>query len=228
MANGIPAFNCFAKTEQRLLSVLLHPRRLTKVFKKMDVLGITKRNVEENDQPCYPCVIIDGYTLQMYKGFLTCINKPLTKWIIALGAPYGTALWQLHDDKRQNGAFKSALVNAKKKMNLKKRVHKLMVGISPQEIVLVIRDAVDSSVMNVRYTLLALSHRDMYPFNRNPLMDPKILAVSLDNVLHERTAVLHMRGDAYGECSLDTHCVIYVTNHFVHSPFLCCVLKVLS
>jgi hypothetical protein len=115
-----------------------------------------------------------------------------------------------------------------KNMILKKRIHKQLVRISPQDIVLLVRNAVNSSFVNVGYTLLALSHRDMYPFNRNPLMDPEILATVPDDVRHERTAVLHMRGDAYGECSLDTHCVIYVTNHFVHSPFLCCVLKVLS
>ena len=165
------------------------------------------------------------------KDFLTYINEPLIKWVIALGAPYGTALWQLHDDKRQNGVFKLALVNAKKQMNLKKRVNKLPVGILPQEIVLIVKDAVDSSFMNVRYTLLALSHRGMYPFNRNPLMDSEILTTVPDDVCHERTVMLCMRGDVLRECTIDTHdCVLYVMIHFVHSPFYLVVasLKVLS
>ncbi len=89
----------------------------------MDDLGITKRGVDENGQPYHPCVIIDEHASRGDKDFLTYVNKPLTKWVIALGAPYRTALWQLHDDKRQNGAFKLALVNAKKKIDLKKRVN---------------------------------------------------------------------------------------------------------
>jgi len=140
----------------------------TKVFKQMDDLGITKPGVD--GQLTNPCVIIDGHTSWVDEEFLTYVSKPLTKQVIVLGAPYRTALWQLPDNKRQNGAFKCALVNAKNKMNLKKRVHNLPVGILPQEIVLVARDAVNSSFMNVRYTLSALSHRGMYPFNRNPLL----------------------------------------------------------
>ncbi len=103
---------CFAASKKTSMT----GKVLTKIFEKMDVLGITKRSVDENGQPCYPCVIIDGHTSRMDKGFLTYINKPLTKWVIALGAPYGTALWQLHEDKRLNGAFELALVNAKKKI----------------------------------------------------------------------------------------------------------------
>jgi hypothetical protein len=72
---------------------------LAKVYKQMDNLGITKRGVDENGQPYYPCVIIDGHTLRVDKDFLTYTNEPLTKWVIALGVPYETALWQLHDKK---------------------------------------------------------------------------------------------------------------------------------
>jgi hypothetical protein len=90
--------------------------------------------------------------------------------------------------------FKLALLNAKEKIGLKKRVHKLPVRILPQETVLVVRDEVDSFFMNVRYSLLALSHRGMYPLNRNPLMDPEILATVPDDVRHERTAVLCIVG----------------------------------
>ncbi len=105
---------------------------------------------------------------------------------------------------------------------MKKRVHKLPVGIVPQEIVLVVRVAVNSSFMNIRYTLLALSHRGMYPFNRNPLMDPEILATAPDDVRHERTPGLCMRGNASGECTLDAHHVIYVTiTLFAHHFLLC-------
>lgn len=219
------------KSHKKTRSPLLKPPWWKDSTAAMLKVSLTKHvtlcGVDENGQPYYHCVIKDGHKSQVDKDFLTYINEPLTKWAIALGAPYRSALWQLHDNKRQNGAFKFALVNAKKKMNLKKRVNKLPVGILPQEIVLIVKDAVDSSFMNVRFTLSALSHRGMYPFNRNPLMDSEILAMAPDDVHHERTDVLHMRGDVLGECTVDTHCVLFFTTNFVHSPFSfgCCIFE---
>ena len=218
------------KSHKKTRSPLLNPpwwKDSTAAMLKVSLTKhVTLHGVDENGQPYYPCVIIDGHTLRV-DNFFTYINEPLTKWAIALGAPYGTALWQLHDDKRQNGSFKFALVNAKKKMNVKKRVNKLPVGILPQEIVLIVEDAVDSSFMNVRFNLSALSRRGMYPFNRNPLMDSEILATAPDDVHHERTDVLHMRGDVLGECTVDTHPVLFFTTNFVHSPFSfgCCIFE---
>jgi hypothetical protein len=63
---------CFAASK----NASMMGKVLTKVFIKMDVLGITKRDVDKNGQPYYPCAIIDGHTSWMDKGFLTFANKP--------------------------------------------------------------------------------------------------------------------------------------------------------
>ena len=63
-------------------------------------------------------------------------------------------------------------------MYLKKRSHGLPIAIKPQEIVLVVKDAVNLSFMNKENTLLACCKRGMYPFNRNPLDDPEVLRFS--------------------------------------------------
>jgi hypothetical protein len=88
---------------------------LTLVFRQMDKLGITKRGFSENGSPVTPLVILDGHSLRMDSKFLTYINEITIKWTDVLGAPYGTSKWQLHDDEAQNGSFKIALANAKKR-----------------------------------------------------------------------------------------------------------------
>ena len=167
---------------------------LTLVFRQMDKLGITKRGFNENGSPVTPLVILDGHPSRMDSEFLTYINEITSKWTAVLGAPYGTSKWQLHDDEAQNGSFKIALANAKKKMYLKKRVNGLPIAIKPQEIVLVVKDAVDLSFMSIDNTLSACCKRGMYPFNRNPLDDPEVLRSAPDNVRLERIVVLQRRG----------------------------------
>jgi len=88
---------------------------LTLVFRQMDKLGITKRGFNENGSLVTPLVILDGHPSRMDSEFLTHINEITSKWTAVLGAPYGTSKWQLHDDEAQNGSFKIALANAKKK-----------------------------------------------------------------------------------------------------------------
>jgi hypothetical protein len=79
-------------------------------------------------------------------------------------------------------------------MYLKKRINGLPVTIKPQEIVLVVKDAVDLSIMNKENSLSECCKGGMYPFNRNPLDDPEVLRSAPDNVRLERTVVLQRRG----------------------------------
>ena len=79
-------------------------------------------------------------------------------------------------------------------MYLKKRVNGLPIAIKPQEIVLVVKDAVDLSFMRVDNTISACCKRGMYPFNRNPLDDPEVLRSAPDNVRLEQIVVLQCQG----------------------------------
>ena len=165
------------------------------VFEAMDEEGITTREFDENGKPVvYPLVILDGHGSRTHSGFLTYVNNDSTLWLPILGVPYGTSIWQLHDDKRQNGAFKGALVDAKRKFFRKKREHGLKPEILPTEIVIVAQDAIMNSFMNLGFTLRALSHRGWYPYNRNTLMDPQIISSAPEDVRREMIGLLESRG----------------------------------
>lgn len=168
---------------------------LKRVFEKMDKKGISKRTFDENGQPLlYPLIVVDGHSSRMDGGFLRYVNQSKTKWLPVLGVPYGTSIWQVHDDKRQNGAFKMALSHAKSQYIRKKRAHNLKPEIVPLDIVIVARDAIENSFLRRDLTLRALSHRGWYPYNRNTLMDPEILPTAPDDVRQTTINLLKSRG----------------------------------
>jgi hypothetical protein len=207
--NKIPI--CFGASE----SACMTGEILTKMFEMMDKLGISKRGTDKDGNPIVPCMIIDGHPSRMNPDLLTYLNEELTRWKVVVGCPYGTGKWQLHDDKAQNGNFKTMLRLAKKKMYEKKRLAGLPIMIRNDEIVIVVREAVALSFMNVKNTLSALSRRGIYPFNRNPLMDPQILATAPEEVRQERTEVLRKRGVTHDEST------------FTVVTIFCCVANVL-
>lgn len=95
---------------------------LADIFRKMDLLGITQRGFNADGTPFGPAAIIDGHVSRMGEPFLVYISDDGTRWYVVLGAPYGTALWQVHDDTRENGQFKMELASAKSALFQKKRV----------------------------------------------------------------------------------------------------------
>jgi hypothetical protein len=90
----------------------------------------------------------------MGEDFLRYVNEAATHWEVNLGASYGTEYWQLHNDRRQNGAFKSELASSKSRFYMKKRLAGLPAEILPCEIVIVVRDAIMNSFMNIQYSIL--------------------------------------------------------------------------
>jgi hypothetical protein len=84
-------------------------------------------------------------------------------------------------------------------MHEKKRLHSLPIMVRPNEIVIVVKAAVEQSFMNVKNTLFALSQRGWYPYNRRPLMDSQILISAPEEVWQERTDVLRGRGITHEE-----------------------------
>ncbi len=67
----------------------------------MDRLGIYERQ----DDLC-PFVLLDGHQSHFDKIFLQYINDPVHKWVVAIGVPHGTHIWQVGDPSEQNGSFK--------------------------------------------------------------------------------------------------------------------------
>ena len=169
---------------------------LMQVFKKMDEKGISKREYDSNGKLVkYPVVILDGHVSRMGEDYLVYINEDKTYWGCVLGAPYGTAIYQFHDDKRQNGRFKCELAKSKTQLFLKKRLHDLDPEVLPEEIVIILRPAIEKSFANISYAKSALAIRGLYPYNRNYLDDPEILSTASQETQAERTVVLQSRGE---------------------------------
>ena len=89
-------------------------------FQKMDELCITRRGVDEKGITYCPAAVIDGHISRMGEDFLRYVNEAKSCWEVNLGASYGTKSWQLHDNMRQNGAFKSELASSKPDSTQKK------------------------------------------------------------------------------------------------------------
>ncbi len=113
----------------------------------MDELGITQRGVDEYGNTYCPAAAVDGHISRMGEDFLHYVNEAGTHWEVNLGASYGTEYWQLHDDRRQNGAFKSELASSKSRFYMKKRLAGFPAEILPCKIVIVVRDAIMNSSM---------------------------------------------------------------------------------
>ena len=60
-----------------------------------------------------PYLLIDGHQSRLGLPFLQYINTPADNWIVCVGVPYGTVLWQVEDSEEQNGSFNVAMGKAK-------------------------------------------------------------------------------------------------------------------
>ena len=170
---------------------------LMQIFEKMDEKGISKREYDSNGKLVkYPVVILDGHVSRMGEDFLVYINEDGTFWGCVLGAPYGTHIYQFHDDPRQNGRFKCELARSKSELFIRKRQHGLDPEVLPEDIVTILRPAIEGSFANIAYAKSALAIRGMYPFNRNYLDPPEILSTASEDTQAERMAVLRSRGQA--------------------------------
>ena len=84
---------------------------LVEMLATLDVLQVIPR-----DDNIKPFLLIDGHKSRLETPFLEYINTPTDHWVVCLGVPYGTALWQVGDSKEQNGSFNIALTKAKKEL----------------------------------------------------------------------------------------------------------------
>jgi hypothetical protein len=166
---------------------------LQDVFQKMDEQGITKHGKDENGVNYMPAMIFDGHRSRLEMDFVSYITDKSHEWKCILGVPYGTSVWQLHDDKWQNGTFKMALSKAKSNFYKRKVLHGLPVEVLHCKIVVVTCDAIDGSFMNIGNTQKALSHRGMNPFNRNTLMHPDILLTAAPEDIHNQTTKMFQK-----------------------------------
>ena len=149
--------------------------------------------VDEKGITFRPAAVINRHISHMGEDFLRYVNEAETCWEVNLGGSYGTKYWQLHDDRRQNGAFKSELASSKSRF-YKKRLAGLPAEILPSKIILVVRDAIIKSFMNIEYLWSVLVQRGWNPFNRNSLDCVQILVTAPEAVQEECDSILRSRG----------------------------------
>jgi hypothetical protein len=89
---------------------------LTDTLRTMDNLELFERR----DDLC-PFVLLDGHQSRFEEGFLRYINDPAHRWVVAIGVPYGTHIWQVGDSSEQNGSFKMSFNKWLDKLYARKR-----------------------------------------------------------------------------------------------------------
>ena len=68
-----------------------------------------------------PFLLLDGHGSRLQLSFLEYIHSEQYPWVVCIGVPYGTALWQVGDSSQQNGAYKMALAQWKRETIKKER-----------------------------------------------------------------------------------------------------------
>ena len=99
----VPVFIC-CSPKGRIKSELLK-----EMLERMDSFDIF---------PCIPggtlpFILLDGHGSRLQLPFLRYTNDPDHPWILSLGLPNGTALWQVGDAAKQNGCWKMSITKLK-------------------------------------------------------------------------------------------------------------------
>ena len=143
---------------------------LVEVFQTID-----HHNLFPRTDGVKPFVLIDGHKSRLEMPFLSYINTPKDNWIVCIGVPYGTALWQVGDSKEQNGSFNIALTKAKLKM-LETREKLGLEELEDTDLIPIINYAWKHSFARKNKNQNANSDRGWNPLNRNILTNADLRA----------------------------------------------------
>ena len=89
---------------------------LKDILMYIDKIGVFPRN---KGSPT-PFLLLDGHGSRLELPFLSYVNNPAHKWVVCIGVPNGTSLWQVGDSPEQNGCFKMFCSEYKSMMTSKK------------------------------------------------------------------------------------------------------------
>ena len=107
-------------------------------------------NVMDRSSGRVPFLLLDGHGSRFELPLLEYISNANHKWMVCIGDPYGTSLWQVADSKEQNGSFKIAMSMVKSEI-LKKRLTLYMgqPNLQPTDIIPCINYAWDQSFTRI-------------------------------------------------------------------------------
>jgi hypothetical protein len=139
-----------------------------------------KREVFDCSNGILPTLLLDRHQSRMQTPFLNYANNPAHKWIICLGVPYGTHIWQVADSSQMNGAFKMALTVAKCKLFEFVTTKLNRKGFVPTDIVPLVNVAWAKSFGKTTDARRAVLQRGWSPLNYVLLDHPKLIKPTLD------------------------------------------------
>ena len=149
---------------------------LVDMLKTLDFLDVIPREGGKK-----PFLLIDGHQSRLELPFLKYINTPQDHWVVCIGVPYGTALWQVGDSKEQNGSFNIAMTKAKQHLLEYKSKHTFEnPSLQATDMIPLINKAWKQSFARVSKNRNAIANRGWNPLNRNLLLDPSIRATMTD------------------------------------------------
>ena len=145
---------------------------LVEALTTLDMMHVVPR-----DDGIKPFLLLDGHGSRLELPFLRYINTPEDHWVVCLGVPYGTALWQVGDSKEQNGSFNIAFARAKADL-LQYKIKKMTQDSSlrPTDLMPLINYAWSNSFARVTTNKKAIVERGWNPLNYNLLLNKELRA----------------------------------------------------
>ena len=144
---------------------------LADILRYIDDRGVFPRL---NNNPT-PFLLLDGHGSRLEVPFLSYINDPTHKWIVCIGCPNGTSLWQVGDSSEQNGCYKIYCAEHKRKLTSKR----IEMGINRlnlvrTDIIPIVNAAWKKSFAKTNSNLKAIRDRGWGPLNKVLLHHPEI------------------------------------------------------
>ena len=151
---------------------------LRDILKYIDDIGVFPRN---EDSPT-PFLLLDGHGSRIEMPFLSYINDTTHKWVVCIGVPNGTSLWQVGDSTEQNGCFKMYCSEYKQKLTRKKiEMGLFKLNLTRTDIIPIVNYAWDRSFARIRTNLKAIRDRGWGPLNQVLLSHPDIINGSVND-----------------------------------------------
>ena len=144
---------------------------LVDILATLDLIGVFDRSDGK-----VPFLLLDGHGSRIELHFLAYINDPAHKWVVCIGVPYGTALWQVGDSSEQNGAYMMALSVIKAMIIERKQERMMPLTIDAHEIIIMVNYAWELSFARCAKNKKAIADRGWSPLNRAILLNPTIRA----------------------------------------------------
>jgi len=148
---------------------------LADMLKCIDELDVFDRTADGRR----PFLLLDGHHSRMELPFLDYIHGTGHKWVVCIGVPYATHLWQVADASQLNGCFKVWITKVKRMMYDAMPLDKKR--FTPSDIIPMLNMAFEKSFANVKYARTAIAQRGWYPLTYNLLEHPEIKPVRPSN-----------------------------------------------